>query len=74
VQRGPDPDRRHAVGEIIDEVLRDRRHLAGDGLVVPVVVINGQTGELESPPEIVTRGMAVDARHDDDAAGRCRAC
>jgi ribonuclease J len=52
-------------GEIVDEVLRDRRHLAGDGLVVPVVVINGQTGMLEAAPEIITRGMAVDPKHDD---------
>ena len=51
-------------GEIADEVLRDRRHLAGDGLVVPVVAINGQTGELEQAPEIITRGLAVDARHE----------
>jgi ribonuclease J len=51
-------------GEIADEVLRDRRHLAGDGLVVPVVAINGQTGALEQPPEVITRGLAVDARHD----------
>ena len=52
-------------GEIVDEVLRDRRHLAGDGLVVPVVVINGQTGALESAPEIITRGLAIDPKHDD---------
>lgn len=51
-------------GEIGDEVLRDRRHLAGDGLVVPVVAINGQTGALEQPPELITRGLAVDAKHD----------
>jgi ribonuclease J len=51
-------------GEIADEVLRDRRHLAGDGLVVPVVAINGQTGALEQPPEIITRGLAIDARHE----------
>ena len=31
-------------GEVGDEVLRDRRHLAGDGLVVPVVAIGRQTG------------------------------
>ena len=31
-------------GEVGDEVLRDRRHLAGDGLVVPVVAISRQTG------------------------------
>jgi ribonuclease J len=51
-------------GEIADEVLRDRRHLAGDGLVVPVVAINGQTGALEQTPELITRGLAVDARHE----------
>jgi ribonuclease J len=52
-------------GEVADEVLRDRRHLAGDGLVVPVVAINGRTGALEQPPELITRGLAVDARHDE---------
>jgi ribonuclease J len=31
---------------------------------VPVVAINGQTGLLEQPPEIITRGLAVDARHE----------
>jgi ribonuclease J len=51
-------------GEVADEVLRDRRHLAGDGLVVPVVAINGRTGALEQPPELITRGLAVDERHD----------
>src|SRR5438067_825997 len=51
-------------GEVGDEVLRDRRHLAGDGLVVPVVAINAQTGALEQAPEIITRGLASDARHD----------
>jgi ribonuclease J len=52
-------------GEIADEVLRDRRMLAGDGLVVAVVAINGQTGALEQPPELIARGLAVDPRHDD---------
>ena len=32
-------------GEVGDEVLRDRRHLAGDGLVVPVVAIGRQSGD-----------------------------
>jgi len=49
-------------GEIGDEVLRDRRHLAGDGLVVAVVAINRQTGSLEETPDIITRGFVVDAR------------
>ena len=43
-------------------MLRDRRHLAGDGLVVPVVALNGQTGGLEEAPDIITRGFVVDAR------------
>ena len=51
-------------GEIADEVLRDRKHLAADGLVVPVVAINGQTGALEQTPELITRGLAIDSRHD----------
>jgi len=52
-------------GEVGDEVLRDRRHLAGDGLVVSVLAINGQTGRIEQPPELVTRGLARDVRVDD---------
>jgi ribonuclease J len=47
-------------GEIGDEVLRDRRHLAEDGLVVPVVAINKQTGALEGVPDIITRGFVMD--------------
>lgn len=49
-------------GEVIDEVLRDRRHLAADGLVVPVIAINSQTGAMEAPPEVVSRGLAIDDR------------
>jgi ribonuclease J len=49
-------------GEVGDEVLRDRRHLAGDGLVVAVVAIDRQTGSLEETPDIITRGFVVDAR------------
>jgi ribonuclease J len=47
-------------GEIADEVLRDRRHLAEDGLVVPVVAINSQTGQLAGVPDIITRGFVME--------------
>ncbi len=47
-------------GEVGDEVLRDRRHLAEDGVVVPVVAINKQTGMLEGAPDIVTRGFVME--------------
>ncbi|MEX2273508.1 MAG: ribonuclease J [Vicinamibacterales bacterium] len=49
-------------GEVGDEVLRDRRHLAGDGLVVPVLAINGITGVLEDTPDVITRGFVVDQK------------
>ena len=43
-------------GEVGDEVLRDRRHLAGDGVVIAVVAINRQSGLLVGEPELVARG------------------
>jgi ribonuclease J len=49
-------------GEVGDEVLRDRRHLAGDGLVVPVVTIGKQSGTLEETPDVITRGFVLDTR------------
>jgi ribonuclease J len=48
------------VGEVDDEVLRDRRHISIDGLVVPVVAINAQTGIIEGAPEVVARGFVSD--------------
>jgi ribonuclease J len=49
------------VGEVGDEVLRDRRHLAADGLVVAVIAINKQTGSLVGTSEIIPRGYVVEA-------------
>ena len=48
------------VGEVDDEVLRDRRHISIDGLVVPVVAINTRTGIIEGVPELVARGFVSD--------------
>jgi len=45
------------IGEVGDEVLRDRRHLAGDGVVIAVVAISRQSGALVSEPELVARGF-----------------
>jgi ribonuclease J len=47
-------------GEVGDEVLRDRRHLAEDGLVVPVVAISKQTGGIEGVPDIITHGFVME--------------
>jgi len=51
-------------GEVADEVLRDRRHLAGDGLVVTVIALNRQAGCVEGVPEVITRGVVMDAATD----------
>jgi ribonuclease J len=48
------------VGEVDDEVLRDRRHISTDGLVVPVVAINARSGVIEGVPELVARGFVSD--------------
>src|SRR6202050_710218 len=42
---------------VLDMVIRDRRHLSEDGIVLPIVAINRNTGRMESLPEIVSRGF-----------------
>jgi ribonuclease J len=42
-----------------DLVIRDRRHLSEDGIVLPIIAISKMTGLVDSLPEIVMRGMAV---------------
>jgi len=42
-----------------DLVIKDRRHLSEDGIVLPVIAINKRTGRVENAPEIVMRGMAI---------------
>ena len=43
--------------EIEEVVIRDRRHLAEDGVVVPIIAMDKHNGRLGSQPEIVTRGF-----------------
>jgi ribonuclease J len=42
-----------------DLIIKDRRHLSEDGIVLPIVAINKASGEVESSLEIVTRGFNV---------------
>jgi len=51
-------------GEVGDEVLRHRQHLAADGVIVPVVVVSRQEGRVEGIPDVITRGVVVDERTD----------
>jgi ribonuclease J len=43
--------------EIGSETVRQRKQLAYEGMVTLVVIIDPETGELQSTPEIVTRGV-----------------
>jgi ribonuclease J len=42
-----------------DLIIKDRRHISEDGIVLPIIAINKLSGEVETPPEIVTRGFNV---------------
>jgi ribonuclease J len=49
-----------SVDDVVKEmVIRDRRHLSEDGIVLPIIAINRSTGRVESLPEIVSRGFAL---------------
>ena len=51
-------------GEVADEVLRDRRRLAGEGVVVVVVVVDQQAGVVVGEPTVTTRGFMTDPGSD----------
>jgi ribonuclease J len=43
--------------EIATETVRERKQLAYEGIVTLVITLDEETGELEAPPEIITRGL-----------------
>lgn len=45
--------------EVDERVVRDRRHISEDGIVMPVIAINKHTGTVERTPEIVSRGFVM---------------
>ncbi len=47
------------IGDVADEVMRDRRTLADDGVVIVVATVDGQTGALINDPEIIARGFSA---------------
>ncbi|HST08859.1 MAG TPA: ribonuclease J [Terriglobales bacterium] len=40
-----------------DLIVKDRKHISEDGIVLPIIAINKLTGVVETAPEIVTRGF-----------------
>lgn len=59
------------VGDVGSIVLRDRKHLAQDGLIVVVATIEGSTGAIASGPDIVSRGF-VYVRESEDLMDKTR--
>jgi ribonuclease J len=48
------------VGDVGDHVLRDRRHLSKDGLVVTVAVVDRVSGDIIDGPDITSRGFVFE--------------
>jgi ribonuclease J len=53
------------MGDPGDVVLRDRRHLATDGVVIVVATLSADTAEIIAPPEVILRGLAAPDEDDE---------
>ena len=59
------------IGDVEQVVLRDRRHLASDGVLVATVGIDRDTGAVRSGPDLITRGF-IDPQLSEDLMGEAR--
>ncbi len=59
------------VGDVGNIVLRDRKHLSEDGLMVVVVTITKETGQIVAGPDIISRGF-VYVRESEDLMDEAR--
>jgi ribonuclease J len=49
------------VGDVSRIVLRDRRHLATDGLVIAYAAVDPSAGKIVTEPDLITRGFTLEA-------------
>ena len=61
-----------SVGDVGSVVLRDRKHLAQDGMLVVVVNLSSEDGSVITGPDIITRGF-VYVKESEDLMGELRA-
>ena len=59
------------VGDVGNIVLRDRQHLAEDGIIIAAITLDKRSGRLISGPSIVTRGF-VYVRESEEMMNQCR--
>jgi ribonuclease J len=60
------------VGDVSDIELRDRRHLASDGIIIIVAGIDQTTGEITVGPDVMSRGFVVE-EHTEELMEEARA-
>ncbi len=53
------------IGDVGEVVLRDRRHLSQDGMVIAILAIDRHTGDVAAGPYIVTRGFVFVEENED---------
>src|SRR5215475_12751805 len=59
------------IGDVEQVVLRDRRHLASDGMLVATVGLDRDSGAIRSGPELITRGF-IDPQLSDELMDEAR--
>jgi ribonuclease J len=52
------------VGDVGELVLRDRRRLSGDGMVIALLAVDEQSGHIIYGPDIISRGFVFEDRED----------
>ena len=59
------------IGDVEDIVIRDRRHLSEDGLVVVAMAVHQRTGEVAAGPDLLARGL-MRSEEEEDVLGTAR--